>query len=218
MKKLAWLAPFAFAPMIACGDDGGGGVDVDASTSLDANPGFPDASSPDAGPTTDAAPNPGFVMPSAVTAAAEDVDGTWTEVGAANWDCLGTADDVESPAEAVTVTGTVSPFSGMGTPEPVEGGEVSLFTSTDFFADSVATSDPIAGDGSYSIEVPAGVERVALRVDIDKYLPTFTLDQSFAADATAATVNLDAVQEQTAAPRSCSAARAPRGAASSPAR
>jgi hypothetical protein len=202
MKRLAWLAAIPFA--VACG-----GSD-DAADPDGALPEADAAAIDAAVPTVDAAPNRGFTPPTAVTTAFElDEENGFVEVGPANWDCLGEPDAVVPTEEVISVSGRLKAFGG-GEGDRVAGAQIVVFGSTDFYgtpiAGPVTTSETeLDGDGNviepagqYEVELDPGVTRVAFRATAEGYLDTYSLNRSFAADATDAVVNLDIVHESLA--------------------
>jgi hypothetical protein len=188
MKRLAWLAAIPFA--VACGgSDDDGGADPDASVDVDAQP------------QADAEPEE--VNPiSGVTAAFEtDEDGNLVAVGEANWDCIGDADEAETTLNPITISGRVNEFLD----RDLEDVEIVVFDTTDFYADPiagpVAAIDPDDDEDGLLYEdlvLPAGVTRVAFRVTSDQSLITFSLGQTFEADAEVAEVNLSPLADVTA--------------------
>ena len=163
MRKQVFLwASAGFLGIAACGDGSGQG-------------------SADAGPDANTLDNPGFAIPSQVTTAhVEEADGSWTEVGPADWSCLGTPDPLGPTTVEVQVSGTVEDFaSSVG----VGGAQVAAF------AGSSVTDSPLAeamaeDDGSFALTLGVGTDRIAYRVRVNRYLDTYLLNQRYAADQT----------------------------------
>jgi hypothetical protein len=201
MKRLAWVAAMSLAAACGGGDDA---ADPDGAP-------LADASDIDATvPTADAAPNRGFIPPVEVTTAYTVEDGAFVEVGPANWGCIGDPDSVETTEEEVDVTGRLKEFGG-GEEDRVEGAEIVVFAETDFYASTIAgpvTTSEAEEDGEGTVLDPGGeyegitldpgVTRVAFRATAEGYVDTYSLNRSFAADATEGTVDLDIVPESLA--------------------
>jgi hypothetical protein len=141
------FALLGIGALVACG--GGGGGDDDGSSAT------PDVTT---------------------VAHMQNDSGVWSEVGPANWSCLGTpSDDVPSTVE-INLTGTVIDFQN--TEQGVGDAMVSAFMGTDIGGTAIASATADGG-GGYSITLPVGVERVAFEMTADQYLPTYLLNQYF---------------------------------------
>ncbi len=132
---------------------------------------------PDAGPT-----NTGFVLPTMSTHAnMQNTDKTWTDLGAADWTCLGTPSDDAPRTAATTLTGHVLDFQDMT--KAVPGAAVDIFSDIDYthpFAS--VTAD---GTGTFTTTIPVDKERVGFKVHVANYFDTFLLNQYWApADTT----------------------------------
>lgn len=162
MKLLSGLASVSLVALLvagapACGGGGGGSADDD----------MPDAST---------GGNPGFQTPDVTTTAYMQDGASWTEVGPANWSCLNTPSGDEPSTAVITVTGTVRDFQNKD--QTVSGASITAYDGTDFAGAGVATATS-AGDGTFSIDLPVGVERVAFKTAASEYLDTYLLNQYF---------------------------------------
>ena len=192
MQRLAWLASISLVAAACGGSDDNGDTGVDASVEADAAAPQPDADTGDVNPIS--GPTLAF-----------DSDGV--EVGPANWDCLGDPDPVEETENDIEVSGQLSEFLNAALDEY----EISAFASLEF--DGEPTAGPVECDGDgcdpteYELTIPAGVTRVAFRVETNNDLVTFTLGHSFESDATEATVNFNVVGDGTASTLAVAALR-----------
>jgi len=155
MRHGVWLFVAALAALPAgCGgdDDGGGGAD---------------------GGTLE---NPGFAKPDTVTTAFQKDGEIWTEVGPANWSCLGTpSDDTPSTVE-ITVSGLVRDFQNKD--DVIAGAMVEAYSGSDITGTPIGTATSNA-DGTFSITYDPGIERVAYKTSADEYLDTYLLNQYY---------------------------------------
>lgn len=145
------------ALVVACGgdDDGGGGAD---------------------GGTLE---NPGFATPDTVTTAFVKEGEIWSEVGPANWDCLNTpSEDVPSTVD-INLTGVVRDFQNED--DVIAEATITVYDSDDIGGAELATATS-ASDGSYSLTLEAGIERVAFKTEAAEYLDTYLLNQYYAPD------------------------------------
>jgi hypothetical protein len=166
MTRLVTLATFAAALAVGCGGDDG----------------------------DDPEELSGFVTPTDITRAYTGGNGSWTEVGPADWSCLDTASEDVPTAVDVAVTGAVEDFqSGDAVPDAV----VTLYTDTNLAGSGVetATAD---GDGAYAVTVPTGSGRVAFKVEHPDALPTYSLNQLFDPEEPAQTHDVNSVSQLTA--------------------
>jgi hypothetical protein len=154
MKIAVWLFLAAFAA--ACGgggdDDGGDGEELE---------------------------NPGFATPDTVTTAHTKDGAVWTEVGPANWDCLGTASDDTPSTVSIAITGVVRDFQNED--DVIADAMVAVFDGNDITGDPIAEATS-ESDGTYTLTLPAGVERVAYKTTAEDYLPTYLLNQYYDPD------------------------------------
>lgn len=157
MKRLLGLAALCVAT--ACGgggDDDGGGAD--------------------AGPELE---NPGFATPDTVTTAYMKDGSSWQEVGPANWDCLGTATDDTPSTVEITVTGVVRDFQE--DEDTVAGAMIAVYEGSDI--DGTPIDEVVSeADGTYSVTLPEGVERVAFKTSADGFLDTYLMNQYYVPD------------------------------------
>ena len=152
------------------------------------------SSNPDAAPPDAMGGNTGFVAPSDVTKANTNASGTWTEIGDADWSCLGTATD-DSPLLAdLTLDGQINDFQNMsnGVPNPT----VVAFAGTDYmnpFASGTVTGD---GSGNYTgLVVPSGTVRVGYKITAASYMDTFLLNQYYDPSSTTGTQDISAISQ-----------------------
>jgi len=146
-----------FAFVAACGgdDDGGGGAD---------------------GGTLE---NPGFATPDTVTTAFSKDGEVWNEVGPANWDCLSTPSDDMPSTVAIDVTGIARDFQNDD--DVIADAMISAYDGNDITGTPIATAMSEA-DGTFSITLEAGVERVAFKTAAADYLDTYLLNQYYDPD------------------------------------
>lgn len=142
-----------------------------------------DAGPPDAGPPT----NIGFTLPTKATHAnMQATDKTWTDLGLADWSCLGTK-STDAPLQAnVTLTAQVVDFMNMqnGVPNAM----VTAFDDINYTAPfAMQTAD---GSGKFTMTIPAGKTRVGFKVHADGYMDTFLLNQYWAPTSTTDTLNI----------------------------
>jgi hypothetical protein len=131
-----------------------------------------DGARPDAG----ALENPGFRAPDVVTTAYSKNGATWQEVGPASWDCLNTPSDDQASTVEITLTGTVRDFQNDA--DTIGLAEVEAYGNNDISSTPIATATA-AGDGTFTMNLPVGVERVAFKASADEYLDTYLLNQYF---------------------------------------
>lgn len=204
--RTTWLVTVTLVAAACSGDDGGGLIDapeVDApevDAAVDAPIALVDAAS-DGFTAVDAAPlvNPGFVTPTAVTKANRKQGGVWTELGDADWTCLGTPTADQPATTAIALTGRIADFQvgdGVGaatvTAFPMLTPATSLGTAT--------SSNVAATRGEFAMTaapLPAGARRYGFRIEATGYLRSYVLDRYLAPGATQ-TVALPALSESTA--------------------
>lgn len=145
--------------LVACGGGDDDGAAIDA--------GAPDAAPPE---------NAGFVPPD-VTTTAYQPDGTsWTEVGPADWSCLGTPTGDEPTTVEVTITGEVLSRNSPG--DTVPGAEITAWSGNDVSATPIATATADA-EALYSLTLPVGTTRVAYRATAPDFVDTYLLNQYY---------------------------------------
>ena len=156
MKRLLGLVALCVAAACGGGDDDGGGAD--AGEELE---------------------NPGFATPDVVTTAYMKDGTSWTEVGPANWDCLGTASDDEASTVEITVSGVVRDFQE--DEDTVASAMVAVYEGSDIDGTPVdeVTSE---ANGSYAVTLPVGTERVAFKISADGFLDTYLMNQYYVPD------------------------------------
>ncbi|HLU65433.1 MAG TPA: hypothetical protein VKZ63_04130 [Kofleriaceae bacterium] len=168
MKHSIGLIGALAAALAACGGDDGGDPGADAGA-LD---------------------NPGFARPDVVTTAHSKNGALWEEVGPANWSCLGAPSDDTPSTVAITVTGTVRDFQNED--DTVASAEVEVYAGNDITAAPITTAT--AGpDGTFTVELPVGSERVAFKAAADEYLDTYLLNQYFEPDTEEQTADLEPI-------------------------
>ena len=208
--RSTWLVTVTLVAAACSGDDGGERIDAppadapEVDAAVDAPLALVDAASDgvlavDA--AVDAAPpiNPGFVTPTAVTKANLKQGGAWTELGDADWTCLGTPTADQAATTAIALTGRVTDFQvggGVGaatvTAFPMLTASTSLGTAT--------TSNLAATCGEFTLTaapLPTGVRRYGFRIEATGYLRSYVLDRYLAPGA-AQSILLDALAESTA--------------------
>jgi hypothetical protein len=124
--------------------------------------------------------NPGFAPPDTVTTAYTKNGEIWQEVGPANWDCLGTPSDDTPSTVAITLTGTVRDFQNDD--DTISGAMISVYQGSDISGTPIAEATSET-DGSFTVELAAGVERVAFKTSAEQYLDTYLLNQYYEPDA-----------------------------------
>lgn len=123
--------------------------------------------------------NPGFGTPDTVTTAFAREGEIWNEVGPANWDCLNTAsDDVPSTVD-INLTGVVRDFQNDD--DVIAEAMISVYADSDIDGTPIAMTTS-GSDGSYSLSLDAGIERVAFKTEAADYLDTYLLNQYYAPD------------------------------------
>jgi hypothetical protein len=162
------LAALAAAPACGGGDDDGS------------------SGGPDAGTLE----NPGFATPDTVTTAYTREGEIWTEVGPANWSCLNTASDDTPSTVDINLTGVVRDF--MNQDDLIADAAISAYAGTDITGTAIAEATSGA-DGSYSLTLDAGVERVAFKTSAAEYLDTYLLNQYYAPDTAEQTEDLEPI-------------------------
>jgi hypothetical protein len=175
MKHGVWLfvAALAAFPAACGGDDDGGGSGADAGN----------------------LENPGFARPDTVTTAYQKDGEIWTEVGPANWSCLDTPSDDMPAAVDITINGLARDF--MNKDDVIAGAMIDVYAGNDITGTPIATATSDA-DGTFSLTLDAGTERVAYKTSADEYLDTYLLNQYYDPDT--------AEQEETLEPISVSLA------------
>jgi hypothetical protein len=156
--KTGFCLLLALSAVAACGgDDDGGGGGADAGN----------------------LENPGFATPDTVTTAYAREGEIWTEVGPANWACLNTASDDTPSTVAITLSGVVRDFQNDD--DVIADAMISVYSGNDITGTAIATATSGA-DGSYSLTLDPGVERVAFKTEADQYLDTYLLNQYYLPD------------------------------------
>jgi hypothetical protein len=123
--------------------------------------------------------NPGFATPDAVTTAHTKEGAVWTEVGPANWDCLNTASDDAPSSVEIAISGIVRDFQNED--DVIADAMVSVYDGNDITGSSIADAVSEA-DGTYTLTLPTGTERVAYKTTAEDYLPTYLLNQYYDPD------------------------------------
>lgn len=158
----------ALSAAAACGgdDDGGGGAD---GGNLE---------------------NPGFAVPDTVTTAYAKDGEIWTEVGPANWSCLNTASDDMPASIDLTISGLVRDFQNKD--DVIADAMVEVYGGNDITGTPIATATS-AADGSFSLTLDAGTERVAYKTSAPDYLDTYLLNQYYDPDTAAQEEELEPI-------------------------
>jgi len=169
MRHGVWLFVAALAALPgACGgdDDGGGGAD---GGNLE---------------------NPGFAKPDTVTTAFQKDGEIWTEVGPANWSCLGTASEDTPSTVDITVSGVVRDFQNKD--DVIASAMVEAYSGSDITGTPIGTATSNA-DGTFSITYDPGIERIAYKTSADEYLDTYLLNQYYDPDTASQEENLEPI-------------------------
>lgn len=170
----------AAAAAAACGDDGAGGA-IDASTDAPVDVAIDVAIDAPVDASEPAVDNPGFPMPTAVTKANTFTAGAWTEVGDADWSCLGTPSSDQASTQDLMLSGTVRDFQNNG---GVASASITAFAGSMFGGNlGMATAGAGATRGQYSMtlqRLPAGVTRYGFKLEAASYLRTYVLGQYLA--------------------------------------
>ena len=166
MKRLAYILILATSTItLACGDDGGTTEMPDAAAAADA---------PAAGG------NSGFITPTLPATAYHFENNMWTEVGPADFDCLGAPSEDMASTVDITVTGAVTDFQ---TANPVPEATVEVFAGVDIGnALAMTTAD---AEGLYEITLPTGQTRVGFKIGAANALDTYLVNQYFEPGAAA---------------------------------
>lgn len=133
-----------------------------------------DNTAPIDGPTGNT--NPGFPTPTAVTKANEQVKGTWTEIGDADWSCLNTPSTDQPSTQAITLSGTLEDFqTGNGVPDV----EITAFPGIMLGGNTGMVTS--GANGAYSGltvgQLPSGETRYGFKFEADGYVKTYLLNQ-----------------------------------------
>jgi hypothetical protein len=165
------LGLVAMLALAACGggdDDGGDGEDLE---------------------------NPGFATPDEVTTAYMQEGTSWTLVGAADWSCLGTPSDDQPSSLEITVSGIARDFQE--DEDTIAGAMISVYEGSDIAGTPI--DEVVAeADGSFSVTLPEGTERVAFKTAADGYLDTYLMNQYYQPDEAAQEENLEPISESLA--------------------
>ena len=98
----------------------------------------------------------------------------WTDIGAADLSCLGTASSDVGTAAQMMYSTTVKDFqSGNAVPQATVIAFDGVDTATQF---DMQTSD---ASGNVTFTIPAGTKRVGFKMTADSVMPTFLLNQYF---------------------------------------
>ena len=151
MRNVVWLFLAAFAVACGGGDDDGG----DMGEELE---------------------NPGFATPDTTTTAHTKEGAVWTEVGPANWDCLGTPSADQPSTVEINISGVVRDFQNDD--DVIADAMVSVYDGNDITGTAIVETLSEA-DGTYALTLPGGVERVAYKTTAEDYLPTYLLNQYY---------------------------------------
>ncbi len=188
-----WLGPvlcILCVSAVGCGDDddGGGGV-ADAATP-DAV--IVDAAVPDAGLDAAIGDNAGFIAPNETLVAYKEIEGVWTEIGPANYDCLETPSTDEPTTVPVALTGRSSDWQ---TGDAVLAAEIAFFDYPDLGVPLVTVTTD--SNGEYSVSLPAGTGRLAVRASHDEFHAMTTINAALAPDAPEQTLDVNIVSPLT---------------------
>jgi hypothetical protein len=146
------------------------------------------------GETIEPLENEGFVTPVdesgnfLVTKANMDEE----EVGAADWDCLGTASADEPTSVEITLTGALTDFQNMD--NEIRDGNIEVFEEIDY-QNPVDMFGPTLNDGLFDLTLPAGTERWGFKLTAPDYMDTFLLNQYFEPDTAAQSIDVSGISE-----------------------
>jgi len=192
MRRI-WLTALLLVPACFGGDDDVLAVDAPVDSSDDE-----DGPGPDAPIDAPPASNPGFRTPTAVTKANVVSNGVWTEVGDADWSCLGTPSDDQPSTGTIALGGTVTDFQ---TGNGVGNAEIFAWsTGTAAIVGTGNSSDVAATRGQFSMTLgmlPAGTTRYGFTITAPSYVSTRIVGTYYPPDA-AATDELVVLSEATA--------------------
>ncbi len=142
--------------------------------------------------------NAGFITPTSVTKANTNSGGSWTEVGDADWSCLGTATADQASTGTIALSGTARDFqTSMGV------GNAEIFawsTAPNAIVGTGNSSDAAATRGQYSMTLgmlPAGTTRYGFTITAPSYLTIHLLGNYYPPGAPA-TDDLVVISEATA--------------------
>ncbi len=130
--------------------------------------------------------NIGFTPPTMATHANSETNSVWTDLGLADWTCLGTASTAAPLAADMTLTGQVVDFMNMqnGVPNTT----IDAFDDINYTAPfKTLTTD---GSGKFTMTIPAGKVRVGFKLHADSYMDTFLLNQYWAPTSTTDTISI----------------------------
>lgn len=177
-----WLAPALALALGGCElwqtptDDDGSPAPVDGCACADTGF-FPDAPFVLDAPGVDASPtNPNFTIPTATTRANERMNGTWVDVGDADWSCLGQPRNEPVPAMPFTVRGTVRDFQSG---DPVGGASIVLTAGASVIGTGMTSTVP-ATRGQFTLTTNSGLmpgQRVTFDVQAAAQRPTQSVDR-----------------------------------------
>ncbi len=139
-------------------------------------------------------PEIGFATPTTVTTAYRDLDPGFEMAGAANWDCLNTANDETVSTEDIVLTGTVEDFQSH---DALPGAEITLFGDGGITSTALATATA-DDDGKYSLTLPAGQTLWAFQLKYEDSLDTYTLNEYFSDGGAEQSTVIDSVSVSTA--------------------
>lgn len=134
--------------------------------------------------------NPGFATPDTVTTAYTQEGEIWTEVGPANWACLNTASDDTPSTVDIELTGVVRDFQNED--DVIADAAIAAYHGTDITGAAIAEATS-GSDGSYTLTLDAGVERVAFKTSAADYLDTYLLNQYYAPDTASQMEDLEPI-------------------------
>lgn len=182
----------AFATLAACSGGAGGGDDepgLDA-VAIDARP--------IDGPIDAAGGNGGFVTPFGVTKANTESGGVWTEVGDADWSCLGSPSTDQPSTGTIALGGRITDFQtgdGVGNASIMAWG-----TSPSMTVGTATSSDLAATRGDFSMTLgmlASGTRRYGFTVAAEDHVWTVVVGRYYPPGA-AATDNIAIVSQATA--------------------
>jgi len=152
----------------------------------------------DSGPATDNGEfdDIGFATPTETTTAyTELAAGGWELQGAANWSCLNQPTDEVPSTTDITLTGDLIDFQ---TEDPSTDSAITLYGDSGITGAELGTATSDSADGKYEVALPSGQTHWAFKVVAEDALDTYTLNQYFAPDQAAQSLEIKSVSLLTA--------------------
>lgn len=185
---------FALVVVVVAGCSSGDSPAFDAAE-IDAPP----LDAPTDGANLPLGDNPGFIVPSASTRANVKSGGTWSDVGAADWSCLGTPSADQPPTTPIALSGRAIDFQ---TGEGVGAAQIQAFAiaAPTSVLGTATSSDVTATRGQFTMALaplPPSARRYAFSLVSPGTLKTYIVDRYLTPGAPQ-TIQLPGVSESTA--------------------